>query len=337
MAGRAGATGAPDSVRDEAFMSASVAQIVVTPDGLVAMANRRAEALFGVPARDTGQPFGELDVVCRPLQLRLPIAAVELDRRVVWMHEVEYERAGAAAVRLDIRLAPLIDVDLRLLGVALSFHDVTAARRLQDELGRADVRLDLAYEQLRSMNERRETADEELTCTVEELEIVSEELQSTNEELETLNSELQSAGDELRLVSDRLRDSSAELGEANAFLDALLAGLRAGVAVLDRELVVRVWNRRAEQMWGLRREEAVGRGLHNLDAGLPARRLASMIGEVLRLPVVSGVIGPSRTALMAASDRHGHRIDVRVRCVALAPDGVTSGVILIMEPVGAAA
>ncbi|GAA1615549.1 PAS domain-containing protein [Catellatospora bangladeshensis] len=121
MAGKAGATGALDSVRDEAFMSASVAQIVVTPDGLVAMANRRAEALFGVPARDTGQPFGELDVVCRPLELRLPIAAVELDRRVVWMNEVEYERAGAAAVRLDIRLAPLIDVDLRLLGVALSF------------------------------------------------------------------------------------------------------------------------------------------------------------------------------------------------------------------------
>ncbi|GAA1615557.1 PAS domain-containing protein [Catellatospora bangladeshensis] len=214
---------------------------------------------------------------------------------------------------------------------------MTAARRLQDELGRADVRLDVAYEQLRSMNERRETADEELTCTVEELEVVSEELQSTNEELETLNSELQSAGDELRLVSDRLRDSSAELGEANAFLDALLAGLRAGVAVLDRELVVRVWNRRAEHLWGLRREEAVGRGLHNLDAGLPAGRLASMIGEVLRLPVVSGVIGPSRTAHMAAGDRHGHRIDVRVTCVALAPDGVTSGVMLIMEPVGTAA
>ena len=85
---------------------------------------------------------------------------------------------------------------------ALVFHDVTAARRLQDELEHANRQLETAYEELQSTNEELETTNEELQSTVEELETTNEELQSTNEELETMNEELQSTNDELQTIND---------------------------------------------------------------------------------------------------------------------------------------
>ena len=152
---------------------------------------------------------------------------------------------------------------------ALIFHDVTDARRLQDELEHANRQLETAYEELQSTNEELETTNEELQSTVEELETTNEELQSTNEELETMNEELQSTNDELQTINDELRERTAELDDANAFLEAILTSLRAGVAVVDRDLQVQVWNQRAEDLWGLRRDEAVGQHFLNLDIGLP--------------------------------------------------------------------
>ena len=71
---------------------------------------------------------------------------------------------------------------------------------------------------------------------------MNEELQSTNEELETIN--------------DELRERTGELNQVNDFLEAILTSLGLGVAVLDRQQRVQVWNRRAEDLWGLR----AGRG-----------------------------------------------------------------------------
>ena len=71
---------------------------------------------------------------------------------------------------------------------------------------------------------------------------MNEELQSTNEELETIN--------------DELRERTGELNQVNDFLEAILTSLGIGVAVLDRQQRVQVWNRRAEDLWGLR----AGRG-----------------------------------------------------------------------------
>ena len=159
---------------------------------------------------------------------------------------------------------------------------MTAARRLQDELEHANRQLEAAYEELQSTNEELETTNEELQSTVEELETTNEELQSTNEELETMNEELQSTNDELQTINDQLRVSTAELDEANAFLEAILTSLRAGVAVVDRDLRVRSWNRRAEDLWGLRADEAIGQHFLNLDIGLPFERLRPLMRGVAR-------------------------------------------------------
>ena len=64
---------------------------------------------------------------------------------------------------------------------------------------------------------------------------MNEELQSTNEELQTANVEL--------------RHRTDDLNRANSFLDSILTSLRIGVVVVDRNLSVQIWNRRAEDLW----------------------------------------------------------------------------------------
>ena len=113
-------------------------------------------------------------------------------------------------------------------------------------------------EELQSTNEELETTNEELQSTVEELETTNEELQSTNEELETMNEELQSTNEELQTINDEARERSDQLDELNAFLESILTELAGGVgwwtAISRSE-----WNRRAEDMWGLRPDEVRAR------------------------------------------------------------------------------
>ena len=96
---------------------------------------------------------------------------------------------------------------------------------------------------------------------------MNEELQSTNEELETIN--------------DELRERTGELNQVNDFLEAILTSLGLGVAVLDPQQRVQVWNRRAEDLWGVRPDEAVDNHFLGLDIGLPAERLAPALRAVL--------------------------------------------------------
>jgi two-component system, chemotaxis family, CheB/CheR fusion protein len=315
-----------DHLRNETFLASPVAQIVVTADGLIAMTNRQAETLFGVSSRDVGRPFRDLDVSYRPVELRRHIEQAHVERRPVRVSNVELHRPGAEPTYLDIQVTPVVDGEHGLLGVTLIFHDVSEAKRLQDELEHANRQLESAYEELQSTNEELETTNEELQSTVEELETTNEELQSTNEELETMNEELQSTNDELQNINDQLRDSTNQLDEANAFLEAVLTSLRAGVAVLNRDLQIQAWNRRAEDLWGLRREEAIGEHFLNLDIGLPTDKLRPIIRQAL-----ADGHGPTAVELDAVN-RRGRQIRVRIECTALANgEGTVSGAVLVME------
>jgi two-component system CheB/CheR fusion protein len=62
---------------------------------------------------------------------------------------------------------------------------------------------------------------------------------------------------------------------------AILISLGLGVAVLDSHQRVQVWNRRAEDLWGLRPDEAVDHHFLSLDIGLPAEQLAPALRSVL--------------------------------------------------------
>jgi two-component system CheB/CheR fusion protein len=315
-----------DELRGEAFQANPVAQIVVTSDGLVALTNRQADAHFGVSSRDVGRPFRDLDVSYRPAELRRYIEQAQLERRPLHLSDIEHVRTGGETQHLEIQVSPLVSGDSGLLGVALAFHDVTAARRLREELEHTNGELETAYEELQSTVEELETTNEELQSTIEELETANEELQSTNEELETMNEELQSTNDELHRINERLHASTAELDRANVFLDAILASLQAGVVVVDRDLQIRVWNRRAENLWGLRDDEVMGRHLLNLDIGLPVDRLGSMLEQTL-----AGGAAAAQVRLPAVN-RRGRSIMVRVASTPLTElSGETTGAIIAME------
>ena len=88
-----------------------------------------------------------------------------------------------------------------------------------------------------------------------------------------MNEELQSTNEELQTINDELRQRGEELNAANAFLQSVMASLRGGVAVVDRELRLLAWGRHAEELWGLRLGEVSGQHLLNLDIGLPVERL----------------------------------------------------------------
>lgn len=141
-----------------------------------------------------------------------------------------------------------------------------------------------------------------------------------------MNEELQSTNDELQAINNELRDRSADLANANGFLETILTSLEAGVAVVDRDLHVQRWNRRAKDLWGLRPEEAIGEHFLNLDIGLPTDQLRPIIRKVL-----TGENEP-QIIMLAAVNRRGRAIQIRVVCSPLVHQGEgTTGAILVMD------
>ncbi len=317
-----------DELRHESLLTSPLAQVVVTTDGIVAMINRKAEVMFGASARDVGRPFRDLDLSYRPVELRQIIEQAQLDRRPMRVSDVRAVNGAKPGIHLDIEVTPLVATDSRLLGVSVVFDDVSQSHRLQEELEQANRQLETAYEELQSANEELETTNEELQSTVEELETTNEELQSTNEELETMNEELRSTNDELQLINGQLHMRSGELDTANEFLETILTSLRAAVVVLSQDLTVQVWNRQAQELWGLRREETVGEHFLNLDIGLPLDQLRPMIRRTL-----AGELGPHEIAVPAVN-RRGRTISVRIFGTPLRSRGAAAeagGVILLMD------
>jgi two-component system CheB/CheR fusion protein len=192
--------------------------------------------------------------------------------------------------------------------------------------------LETAYEELQSTNEELETTNEELQSTVEELETTNEELQSTNEELETMNEELQSMNDELQATNDELRARTTEISSLNHFMESILGSLRAAVIVLNREMIVQVWNRQAEDLWGLREDETVGAHLLNLDSGLPGEQVKTLLRRVM----FDGEDGSEIT--VDAVNRRGRPVRLRITVTPLVADGTQpNGALMLMEPVESAA
>src|SRR6266498_2627848 len=171
-----------EELREKAFSASPVAQIAVTTEDTVALINHQAETLFGLSGQDVGRPLRDLEVSYRPVELRGYVEQARAERQTIRVKEVEWHPGGAEPIWLEIQVNPLTGAENRLIGVALVFHDVTAARRLLKELEQAHRQLEAAYEELQSTNEELETTNEELQSTVEELETTNEELQSTNEE-----------------------------------------------------------------------------------------------------------------------------------------------------------
>jgi two-component system CheB/CheR fusion protein len=314
-----------DRLRDLSFQMDPTPQIVIDQDRAIASTNERARTMFGLAPKDLGRPLQDLEISYRPAELRSLVEQAAAERRTVTVKDVEFLVPSGERIFFDVQIIPVLDAALDVLGTKILFRDVTRYHRLEDDLKTSHQELETANEELQSTNEELETTNEELQSTVEELETTNEELQSTNEELETMNEELQSTNEELQTANDQLRHSSDELNRANAFLENVLSNFREGVVVVDGDLRVQAWNTRAEDLWGLRSAEVVGKHLMNLDLGLPVENLRQPLRRCL-----SGE-SPFERVTLQATNRRGRSIEVAVSCTAFTLGKNGWGAIVMMD------
>jgi two-component system CheB/CheR fusion protein len=286
-------------MREAGFESGPIAQLVVDRGGNLTLANVQARTLFNLAPHDVGKPLKDLEVSYKPVELRSQIDRAYAERHAISLRDVEWHHPSGDQRVMDVQIAPLVAADGQLVGVGISFVDVTRYKRLQNAVEHSKRDVEVAYEELQS--------------TVEELETTNEELQSTNEELETIN--------------DELNQRTDELNQTNLFLESILGSLDAGVVVLDAELRVNAWNDGAFELWGLRGAEVQGQHFMNLDIGLP-------IGE-LRTPLRKVLAGESveQPIVLDATNRRGRQVTCRIHISPLADgDAMPRGAILFMEP-----
>jgi two-component system CheB/CheR fusion protein len=314
--------------RDAAFDVTPVAQVVVDLNGQIVLANSQARILLGTNITELNRPLPELDIAYRIPDLRMRLEEVHKSRRALLLKEIDWMMPSGDLKTIETTLSPLFDGNNGLIGISLTFTDVTSYKRLQDEIEHSNQELEAAYEELQSTNEELETTNEELQSTVEELETTNEELQSTNEELETMNEELQSANEELQTINEELRQRTEELNQVNAYLESILKSMQGAVVVVDQDMRVQVWSPKAEELWGLRSDEVEGKNFLNLDIGLPVQELRAPIRACLmQEPVEDGKV-------LQATNRRGKTIQCRVSYMPLFYENsakTVQGVILLME------
>jgi two-component system CheB/CheR fusion protein len=312
-------------LRDLALEAAPFAVIGLDADGTVIMVNAQLRNLFGTTSRDIGRPFHDLEISYRPVELRSLIERTYAEHRTVRVSSVERRTNHDDVQYLDIQIQPLWGSDGLSAGTLLMFFDTTISTKLQLELKSNREDLDTAHEELQSTNEELETTNEELQSSIEELETTNEELQSTNEELETTNEELQSGNEELETMNEEMRARTAELDEARTFLEGVLFSVAAGVVVLDRDLLVRSWNKGAEELWGLRADEVQHQPFFSLVFGLPTVEVRGVVQECLATGQRTGPVQ------LAAINRIGRSITCTVTCSPLKSNGAGEGAVLLME------
>src|SRR5215467_5684734 len=278
-------------LRDVALDASPVARLVLNANGQIALTTQRLRETFGLTPQDVGRPLQDLEISYRPIELRSLVDQAYADRRTISKSNVERRLPNGETEYYDVSVTPLADNNNGVLGAIVTFQDVTQYRNLQNEIQESNRKLETAYEELQSAHE--------------ELQTTNEELQSSNEELETMNEELQSTNEELRTINDVLRQRTDDLDTANSFLESILSSLRASAVVLDQNSNILIWNRMAEETWGLRSDEVKGTSFFDIDIGLEVAKLRDPILTCL-------ASGSSHETVMNARNRRGRPIRCHV-------------------------
>ena len=126
-----------------------------------------------------------------------------------------------------------------------------------------------------------------------------------------MNEELQSTNDELQTMNQELHLTNREMEDIQGYMDSLLSSLRIGVAVVDRDLSIKVWSRKSEDLWGVRQDEVIGEALLEQDIGLPVAPLAEAIRACFDRS------SEREELLLQAINRRGKPIQCHVTCTPL--------------------
>lgn len=134
--------------------------------------------------------------------------------------------------------------------------------------------------------------------------------------------------DELQFSNESLRYQQAEVERLNRFMTAVLGSMHSGVAVVDADMQILAWNSRAEDLWGVRTDEAVGEHLLNLDIGLPLGQLRQPIRSLFVTPD-----GEPAVLVVEAVNRRGKRLQVRVTLTHIRDHGQAAPAAMIVMDV----
>jgi two-component system CheB/CheR fusion protein len=109
-------------------------------------------------------------------------------------------------------------------------------------------------------------------------------------------------------------------------MESILGSLGAAVIVVNRDLIVQVWNRQAEDLWGLREDEMVGQHFLNLDSGMPSAQLKTLVRSV----IFDGEQRGEKS--LDAVNRRGRPVRLRVAATPLmSGTNEPAGALLLME------
>lgn len=159
----------------------------------------------------------------------------------------------------------------------------------------------------RTLAEKYESAQDDLTATNEELQSANEELQSTNEEMETAKEELQSGNEELTTVNDELQSRSMEQIQTNNDLVNLLGSVEIPIVMLGDDQKVRRFTPLAGKALNLINAD-LGRPLSDLKLNLN-----SPSGDIDLEKMVADTIETMVSQEVEVQDRKGHWFRLQVR------------------------
>ena len=192
--------------------------------------------------------------------------------------------------------------------------DPSENERLKNELN-------AARDYMSHLTSEHEQSDSVFNATSEELQSANEELQSTVEELETAKEELQSTNEELSTLNDELRVRNADLVVLGDDLMNLLSSIDTPVIMVDRDMVIRLFNPTAERIFSFRLTDA-GRPI---SAFKPLMDLPDL-GDILRR-----VIETAATVDSEVQSRDGRWYSLRVRPYRSSRNEIAGAVITLVD------
>ncbi|HEY9615037.1 CheR family methyltransferase, partial [Allocoleopsis sp.] len=158
-----------------AFETSPFAQLTVDSNSCLIMANEQANSLFGLTINDVGRPLRSL----KPgqiLGLCTSIQQVNRDFRPFTLKNVEW-RSPTNTTYFDIFITPVFSSDGHLVGINLTFTDVTSNKQLEKRLEYANLDLARVSKTLEQTKAALDTTHAELESTQQELETVHQEMQ----------------------------------------------------------------------------------------------------------------------------------------------------------------
>ena len=193
--------------------------------------------------------------------------------------------------------------------------------RNQSETERLQKELMAARDYMTHLTSEHEQSDSALNATSEELQSANEELQSTIEELETAKEELQSTNEELTTLNDELRIRNADLVTLGDDLMNLLSSIDTPVIMVDRDLVIRLFNPTAQRLFSFR-ETDVGRPIAAFKPLMELPDLPDVLNRVIDTPTVVA------TDVQSAE---GHWYSLRVRPYRSSRNQIGGAVITLID------